>query len=257
MSENRPWQMNREAAERLLRGDSAVPSDGHDALAGLLAAAAAPAQAGELAGESAAMTAFWEGSRSAAPRQQRRPEFRTRLARFVTVKAAAAAVALMAFGGAALAAGAGALPVTLPPSGPPQHRPPTERTSRPAIPVAPLVSPHPVGSPRPAPSATTPPALAGLCRSYLARLQKAGFRDAAGKAHRVAKEPAYAALVSAAGGEKKIIAHCRIVLGTLQPGGGQQGHWPTLPPGFPTKMPTWPTGYPSWPNERSGNHGDH
>ncbi|MCW2888283.1 MAG: hypothetical protein JWL58_5145 [Streptosporangiaceae bacterium] len=256
MSEHRPRKIDRETAERLLRGGSALPPDGSDALAGLLAAAAAPAQAGELAGESAALTAFWEASRSAAP-SRAHSGFRTAVARFLTVKAAAAAVALTAFGGAALAAGAGALPAPLTDSGPPAHRQPAPRTSKPVIPLAPLVSPHPVGSPEPTQATGTAPTMAGLCRSYLARLKKAGFQGTSGKTRHLSDEPRYAALLKAAGGEQNIIAHCLIVLHAL-PGSdnGQPNRWPTAS-GFPTKMPTWPTGQPSWPTERTGDHGGH
>jgi hypothetical protein len=252
MNEHRPKQIDREAAERLLRGDFAVPPDGSDALAGLLAAAAAPARVGELAGESAALTAFSEASRSAAiSPPQAKSEFRARMAKFLTVKAAAAAIALTAFGGAALAAGA--LPATL--TGPDRttHQP----TERPSVPVAlpgPVVSPHPVGSPDPTP-ASTPPAMAGLCRSYLARLKKIGYRDASGKTHQLADEPVYAALLKAAGGRQKIIAHCLTVLSGHH--GGQQGRRQSPPPEFPTKMPTWSSDRPSWPTQRSGDHDGH
>ncbi|MCW2912915.1 MAG: hypothetical protein JWN52_983 [Actinomycetia bacterium] len=256
MSKHRPGQINREAAERLLRGESGVPQDGPDALAGLLAAAAAPAQAGELAGESAAMAAFWEASRSVGPQRHEQSGLRTKVAKFLTVKAAAAAVALTAFGGAALAAGSGALPAALTEPHRGAHPSPTHHLSSPAARPTPSISPHPVGSPEPASAPTAAPAMAGLCQKYLERLKKTGFHDANGKGHRIADDPIYAALVKAAGGEPKIIAHCQTLLRT-QRGGGQQGHWPTLPPGFPTKMPTWPSSYPPWPSEPSTGQGNH
>jgi hypothetical protein len=254
MSKHRPEQINREAAERLLRGGSAVPQNDPDALAGLLAVAAAPAQAGELAGESAAVAAFWEASRSATPQRHRHTGLRTKMAKSLTVKAAAAAVALTAFGGAALAAGAGALPVAMTEPNRGTHTPTAQHLiSSPAARPTPSVTPHPVGSPvgspQPTPAATAAPALAGLCRSYLARLKKTGIRDAKGKNHLIANEPAYAALVKAAGGELKIIAHCQTLLRT-QPGGGQQSHRPTTLPQFPTVMPTLPL-------ERSPRQGGH
>jgi hypothetical protein len=168
------------------------------------------------------------------------------MARFLTVKAAAAAIALTAFGGAALASGA--LPTTLISPGRTTHQP-TERPSVPVALPAPVVSPHPVGSPEPTP-AFTPPAMVGLCRSYLARLKKTGHRDASGKTHQLANEPAYAALLKAAGGEQKIIAHCLTVLSGHH--GGQQGRRQSLPPGFPTKAPTWSSDRPSRPTQRSG-----
>jgi hypothetical protein len=254
MSEHRPRKIDREAAERLLHGGSSVPPDGSEALAGLLAAAAAPAQAGELAGESAALAAFWEASRSAAPRTRPEPGFRTTVAKFLTVRVAAAAVVLTAFGGAALAAEAGALPVTLSDSHGAARRQPVPVVQHPLVSLSPVtVSPHPVGSPRPSSATSSATAVAGLCRTYLARLRKAGFKDLSGKTHQFADEPGYKALLKAAGGEQKIVGHCKTVLQAIQHAGQQQNHWPTWPPGSPTRPPV----HPPWPTEQPADHGGH
>ena len=58
MSFNPSCRIDRETAEQLLSGASGHTTGGHDALAGLLAAAAAPAAGGALPGEQAALTAF-------------------------------------------------------------------------------------------------------------------------------------------------------------------------------------------------------
>ena len=58
MSTNRSRQIDRDMAEQLLGGAPGGRTGGHDALAGLLAAAAAPAADGELPGEQAALAAF-------------------------------------------------------------------------------------------------------------------------------------------------------------------------------------------------------
>jgi hypothetical protein len=179
------------------------------------------------------------------------------VAKFLTVRVAAAAVVLTAFGGAALAAEAGALPVTLSDSHGAAHRQPVPVVQHPKVSLSPVtVSPHPVGSPRPSPTSSAT-ALAGLCRTYLDRLKKAGFKDSSGKTHQLANEPGYKALLKAAGGEQKIVGHCKTVLQTIQHAGQQQNHWPTLPPGLPTKLPTWPPVQPPWPTERSAGYGGH
>jgi hypothetical protein len=250
MSKHRPRKIDRETAERLLHGRFAVPEDGSDALAGLLAAAAAPAQPGELAGEPAAVAAFWDASRSAAPQPRDQPGFGFSMAKFLTVKAAAVAVALTAFGGAALVAGAGELSVTLSDSGQATHRQPTPTASRPKVAPAPKVSPHPVGPPRSTSSVSPTPALAKLCRKYLTRLKKAGLHDSTGKPHQLATEPGYAALLKEAGGQQKIVGRCQEILRALEHD-GRLNNMPTLPPGFPTKLPTWPPGHPPWPTEQS------
>ncbi|GAA1237167.1 hypothetical protein GCM10009665_29150 [Kitasatospora nipponensis] len=138
MSTNRSRRIDRDAAEQLLGGATGGTQGGQGALAELLAAAAAPATGRELAGEEAAVAAFREAARpstdrsplpaslaksrsrsmtSCAPMRFRAP------ARFLGARAAAAALAVTALGGVAVAAGTGHLPEVL---GGPGGGPPTE-----------------------------------------------------------------------------------------------------------------------------------
>lgn len=142
MSTNRSRRIDRDAAEHLLAGAVDGTQDGPGALSGLLAAAAAPATPRELAGEEAAVTAFREAARLAVTRQSStapslsrslrptstapastKPRSRPMAScapqgirvptRFLRAKAAAAAFAVTAIGGVAVAAGTGHLPGVL------------------------------------------------------------------------------------------------------------------------------------------------
>ena len=109
MSEQQGRRVDRRTAEQLLRG---APADESDALAGLLAAAAAPPRDGELGGEPAAVTAFLEAAQHAhAPRPRSPSMIKTMVAKLLTAKVAAAAAAIFAVGGVATAAATGALPL--------------------------------------------------------------------------------------------------------------------------------------------------
>ncbi|MFI9272718.1 hypothetical protein ACIGXM_18635 [Kitasatospora sp. NPDC052896] len=130
MSTNRSRRIDRDAAEQLLTGAADGTQGGRGALADLLAAAAGPATAAELAGEEAALAAFREAAQlspgSATPtvrptsstqpatRQPRRP-WMTSCApvRFLSAKVAVVALAATAVGGVAMAAGGGYLPTVL------------------------------------------------------------------------------------------------------------------------------------------------
>ncbi|MFF7637587.1 hypothetical protein ACFZB9_31255 [Kitasatospora sp. NPDC008050] len=132
MSTNRSRRIDRDAAEHLLAGAADVSPGGPGALSGLLAAAAAPATADELAGEEAAVAAFREAARltsySSAAQPATKPSrsrpmaacvpqgFRVP-ARFLGAKAVVAALAVTAIGGVAVAAGTGHLPAVLGGSG--------------------------------------------------------------------------------------------------------------------------------------------
>ncbi|MGF1430898.1 hypothetical protein [Kitasatospora sp. LaBMicrA B282] len=145
MSTNRSRRIDRDAAEHLLAGATDGTQGGLDALSGLLAAAAAPATEHELAGEEAAVTAFRSAARlgsistsptgttppvpsssrsrpmaSCAPQRFRVPT------RFLSARAAVAALAVTAIGGVAVAAGTGHLPTVL---GGPGHAVPTDNAA--------------------------------------------------------------------------------------------------------------------------------
>ncbi len=78
-------------------------------LAELLQAAAAPASPADMRGEAAALAAFRAARREV--HDPRSVPFMNRVARVLTVKAAALTIAVTGMGGVALAAGTGALPV--------------------------------------------------------------------------------------------------------------------------------------------------
>jgi hypothetical protein len=107
MNGNRPDRLRRATAEELLDG---VPASGHpggDPLASMLAAAAAPPRAAERAGEDAAVTAFLAERLVPVSHSGRGQMIKSPLAKLLTMKVGAAALALSA-GGVALAASTGA-----------------------------------------------------------------------------------------------------------------------------------------------------
>ena len=126
---------------------------------------------------------------------------RTAVGKILTVKAAAV-LAATAIGGVAVAAGTGSLPT--------QHRDDAaaRRThaSQPARPAHPAQPAHPTGAPATSPgstrahTATPAPSLIGLCRAFAA-----GAGDNPGKA---LDNPAFTALLTAAGGRDKVTAYC-------------------------------------------------
>ncbi|MER7580707.1 hypothetical protein [Kitasatospora sp. NPDC097691] len=251
MSTNRSRRIDRDAAEQLLGGAVAAPSAGQGAsltgpdggpgqLARVLAAAAAPATVGELAGEEAALAAFREASLAPAPvvtPVRRRSMATAALARAFSTKAAAAVLGATALCGVAVAAGTGNLSSALgggpaepeqtlaaqgaasgtspgasaagspggapfaPPSG--SARPSDGASARPQTPA-------PSGTSTPGtPSAegrgdrpVVPPALLGLCRSFADRMAK-GERQG-----RLVTDPIYGPLVTAAGGADRVAEFC-------------------------------------------------
>ncbi|GHF26951.1 hypothetical protein GCM10018790_00270 [Kitasatospora xanthocidica] len=256
MSTNRSRRIDRDAAEQLLGGAVAAPSAGQDAsltgpdggpgqLARVLAAAAAPATAGELAGEEAALAAFREASLTPDPVVtpiRRRSMATAALARAFSTKAAAAVLGATALCGVAVAAGTGNLsslgggpseperPLaaqggaigTSP--GAPGHGSaaagvpfaPASGSARPSdgASTGPRTAP-PTGTATPGtPSAegrgdrsTVPPALLGLCRGFADRTAK-GERPG-----RLVTEPLYGPLVTAAEGADRVADYCAEAIG--------------------------------------------
>jgi hypothetical protein len=181
-----PARLDAAAAERLLAGEDV----GFDRLTELLAAASAPARPRELAGEEAAMASF--RYREFGPVEgPRRSSARTPWARLVSVKVAVVAVALTT-AGVALAASTGVLPA------PWEVEPSTAAPS--------LVSSHtdrPGGgrtTTRSTPPPSPAPSLVGLCRAY-----RAGVASNPGKA---LDNPAFGALIAAAGGRDRVERYC-------------------------------------------------
>ncbi|MEV7772762.1 hypothetical protein [Kitasatospora sp. NPDC086791] len=258
MSTNRSRRIDRDAAEQLLGGAVAAPSAGQEAsltgpdggpgqLARVLAAAAAPATAGELAGEEAALAAFREASLTPAPvvtPVRRRPMATAALARAFSTKAVAVVLGATALCGVAVAAGTGTLPSALG-GGPtePEHAlaaqggasgtsPGASAARSPAAgaPFAPASgSARPSGGTSTGPQTAAPsgtatpgnpsaegrgdhpvasPALLGLCRVF-------GDRTAKGeRPGKLATDPLYGPLVTAAGGADRVADFCVEALAT-------------------------------------------
>jgi len=200
MSAHRCRRVGRRAAEQLLSGE---PVTGSRALNDLLAAAAAPARDGEVAGEHAAVAAFRAARLGPVPQRRRGSMFKTVLARLLTAKIAAAAAAVaVAAGGAAVAAtgylspsfGGGS---TVVPS-----------NSSAATTSASDSSDHHsdgggnTGDRGASASSAPTSSLVGLCHAYTAGAKQGNALDS----------PAFAALITAAGGRAEVDAYCATLL---------------------------------------------
>ena len=210
------WSLDQATADRLLDGSGAGP------LSDLLTAARAPGSVAELAGEAAALAEFRAATEAAAlsrrdaasPRRHEAPGQRSVLRRFITVKAASIAAAVL-LGGVAVAATTGVLPLPLGPapvtsssgSAVPNPSTPT-RPSEGSTPGSPDPSTTPTGPASPGATATPgagvgpspTAALVGLCRAYLAHV--------ASKPDKPWDNPAYAVLLAAAGGDDQVLPFC-------------------------------------------------
>jgi hypothetical protein len=236
MGMSRMRRIGSREAEQLLTADS--DASAYPGLNHLLAAAAAPPRPDELTDLRAAVAAFEAAGRDERP-SVAAASVRRVFARSVAVKAVAG-VAVVLFGGTALAAETGNLPGRSQ-----QHVhdlfsalgvPPPRATS-----AAPSAAPNtPSATPSPTPSSggqtatsgLTSPATAGLCRSWVARQKNPKNKPIKGAALRK--------LAAAAGGEEHIAAFCTALLG-----GGPAGT-PTQSPG--TVVPT-----PSHPGNGNGH----
>src|SRR5215471_11339798 len=210
MSTHRPPPFSRANAEAILTGTATERSE----LVQIIAAAQGPATADELAGEADAMMQF----------QAARPEpaaahgltVRKRLSdKLLAAKVGiAAALAAVATGGVALAAAAHtqtepahhAPPASTSVAGPSHDgTPATPKATTAAVPAPPShaaaasAAPTAPGGAGSHPSASPSPSLRGLCVAYLANGIAGGTRM---------DNPAFGALVSAAGGKDKITAYC-------------------------------------------------
>jgi hypothetical protein len=221
MSTNRTRRFNRRTAEHLLRGAAAGRGvEGTAAVTSLLGAAAAPARDDELAGQPAALAAFRAARLGPVPQPRRRSVIKSALAQSLTTKIAAFAVAAVAFGGVATAAVTGHLS---PHTGPTTPVPPT--SSHAAAPVQLSTSDNAERATAGGGPAVPAPDLTGLCHAYTA---------GAGSDHGKALDnPAFTALITAAGGRDNVAAFCA---GLLPSASGK-------PSGPPTQhdKPTHPT----------------
>jgi hypothetical protein len=230
MSTYRTRRLDRDTAERLLRGDptgQAAPPQ----LAALLAAASAvPPAAGELAGEGAALAAFRAARVAQAGTLAAPSRARSARAKFFTIKVAVVTLATTSvLGGVALAAGTNTLPYQrkeAPPAsvvpGPPASGQPTPKPSA----AGPRATPGKPSDGAPPTTRPNAPSLVGRCRAYTARPP--------GQRGKALETPAFGALVTAAGGKERVAAYCSTILG---PDSGKPGQGPDKPahPGKPTK----------------------
>ena len=108
MNTSHPRRISRKAAEELLQGGS-PPAAIPEPLARLLATAAAPPRPGELGREEMAVAAFSAEHLELVPASQEGQMITSPLAKFLTTKIAALALAITTTGGIALAATVGSL----------------------------------------------------------------------------------------------------------------------------------------------------
>lgn len=219
MGMSRRRRIGSREAEQLLTADPEASA--RPALSELLAAAAAPPRPDELVGLRAAMAAFEAAGQPDRTRIMVVSR-RGRFARPLAVKLAAG-VAVLLFGGTALAAEAGRLPDSTQRQahdlfsglGVPAPGARSTPAMPPVVPTATVPTPTPTPAPRPSTgdrSAVPVPAGAatrGLCRSWQARQQKPKQKPMKGEPLR--------RLAEAAGGEERIAAFCAALL-TDDPG---------------------------------------
>ncbi|WP_052390364.1 hypothetical protein [Streptomyces sp. NRRL B-24484] len=266
MSKNRSRRIDRDTAEQLL-GGAAVGSEagpasltGHAALAGLLAAAAAPSADGALPGEEEAVAAFREARRTPAPHPGRATMADHARRRAFTLKALVAAFAVTAVGGVAVAAGTGNLPqalggspskehATVAPAASPTDPASASRAGRGTPSGHPTPSGSagrtdagsaPAGSPAGSASAGSAlPDLAALCQAWTDR-SRSGTKQ-----RDLLAEPRMAPLVAAAGGTAKVDSYCKSGKGrpaTASPSATTgTGHGDGQPSAPPTKAERTPT----------------
>lgn len=245
MSMNRNRRISARAAEDLLGGASV---DGrHGRLASVLRVATGPGRPAELAGRHEAVAAFHHARLCPYPPPRRQSMIKSAVVKLLTVKAAAVTALVLGGGGVALAASTGTLPNPLG-----SHPAPAASSSgQSGSSHGPAASAHPHGSADPSPS------LVGLCHAYTA---------GAGSAHGNALDnPAFKALLTAAGSKADVDTYCTKLLGTAtthpsgapsdHPGGRPSSH----PTGAPTSHPTGaPTDHPTGPpNPQPSGHPGH
>ncbi|MHA6622182.1 hypothetical protein [Pseudonocardia sp. DLS-67] len=245
MRTSNPDRLTAATAEQLLDG-----GPGPAGLTRLLAAAAGPGTASELAGETAAKAAFVDAPRAiplSSAQVRRRSMLSTALSKILAAKALAAVVLLAgAGGGVALAANAS------------QSSSPTGETSTTSTETD---GSAPAGDDAVDPDANAAgpspePSIAGLCKAWAA-----GATDNPGKA---AENPAFRSLIEAAGSEEDVPDFCADRERT-DPGRSDTapGHADDEPDADPTDGPgrsegrgTPPTAAPGNPDHPAGPKAD-
>ena len=210
-------------------------------LGALIKAAAAPGAAHEIGALPAALAAFDASPVGYHPHVSRKKKtmIGSALANVLAAKVLAASAAAAAVGGVALAAATGHL------SSLPSHPGGTPSASQAQHSNASTNAPSGLHSTTPPvtrgsgqssthPSASPSPSLYGLCQAWV---------SGAGTAGHAASNPAFTALITAAGGADAVDSYCAGVLAAPRPsdGSSETGTPPTAAPGNPTH----PTGPPS------------
>ncbi len=214
-----------------------------DVLDRLLAAAAPPRDylhhnQGEFRGEATAVSAFREARLNPAYRPRRKAMSAGKL---LAIKVAVAAVVLGGSGSVALAA-TGQLTAQSS-----RHAAPSASSSAPSASSSSARATAPAARVGSHSSATPSPSLQGLCHAYVA-----GVGSNPGKA---LENPAFTALITAAGGKDKVSSYCTTLLASSPSGNSgnsaaHPGKSASHPTGKPTVAPTalpsaHPTGKPS------------
>ena len=190
--------LDRNAAEMLLRGDVANPTAYTGPVADLLAAVSAPARGRELAGEAEAVAAFRVAHLRPITRPRRSSMSVTKL---LVAKAVLAAVGVSG-SGVALAAATGHLHAGIGGS------PASGSASASAAATSSSKTHGNSNSPSPSPS------MRGLCRAYTSRGSNPG---------KALDNPAFSALIRAAGGKDNVSAYCTRELAS-KPGKSNNSH---------------------------------
>jgi hypothetical protein len=251
MSTFRKPRLSRRSVERMLEHPA-----GTDPLSRLLSSAAAPAADVNLEAETRALAAFRAQGANPAIAHRRRSLVKSALAKLVAARLITlTAVAGAATGGLALAAATGTLPPSIQnfahntvnaPADHGKHGPVPSgtgsSTGSAAVTEATVAAPSLGSSPSASHSAasTPSPSLRGLCTAYLA-----GATSNPGKA---ASNPAFTALITAAGGVENVAAFCAALIPTPSASstGVSSSHPGNAPSTHPNGAPsTHPTGAPS------------
>lgn len=246
MSNHRPRRLSRDTTERLLRGEG---DPAREALAGLLAVAAAPASDGELPGEESALAAFREARFAPVTTPRRTSVLKATLAKVLTAKVAACVIAGTACGGVAVAASTGTLPDPVAGVlGVKKHVPEPPKVPTPAVstPGLPQLPASPAGS------------LTKLCERFLT---DSGKSAGAGEGDLRTKQ--FAELMQAVGGHvEQVKPYCLKLVHDVAtaspvptpsipasggvPSGGPHSGLPTSLPSLP--VPTWRPTLPAHPS---------
>jgi hypothetical protein len=235
MNTHKPGRIDHRTAEQLLdRGPSGIPGV-HPPVTALLVAAAVPGLPHELAREQATMAAFRTAGLHPIPQPRRCSVIRTAVAKVLTVKVLAV-LATTTAGGVALAATTGAVPNPLAQAAPSASSglsaadPSATRSGGADSPEAKASKDAKVGADASTDSKAPSPSLVGLCHAY-----GAGNKADHGKA---LENPAFAVLLTKAGGKDQVEGFCRATLAKPAPSNSPASNGKKPDKDRPTDTPT-------------------